>query len=202
MSKEILVAIISGIAGLVGGSIAWIQAIRTSRLKAEADAALEKIKSQASLALEEARDSREKRKRAFEVAVEESRPVEVALAQAWHDIQSIKDVISKYTSGFRFDVDSARHSLSSSCATLSEGYARWGTAAPDNAKQAWHNAKGCGASVEILLDDAGGAGFPLPADLTERLKELRTTLTDSQMAIAADRDTVRDVMMKKILELV
>src|ERR1043165_9053248 len=95
MSKEIIIAIISGVVGLAGGVIAWIQAARTSHLKADADATLERIRSETSLTLENLKADQERRKRAFEAAVEESKPVEAALAQAWHDIQSIKDVISK-----------------------------------------------------------------------------------------------------------
>jgi hypothetical protein len=37
MPKEIIIAMIVGAAGLAGGIIAWIQAVRTARLKAEAD---------------------------------------------------------------------------------------------------------------------------------------------------------------------
>jgi hypothetical protein len=202
MSKEIIIAIISGIAGLTSVLIAWVQAIRTSRIKADTDSALEKIRSETSLALEQVKADQERKKRAFEIAIEESRPIEVALAQAWHDIQSIKDVIAKYISGFRFDVSATKNSFHSAYTSLCEGYARWGTEAPDNARHAWHNAKGSANSVEILLNETTDNDLPLPSDLTERMKEIRTALTDSQMVIAAGRHAVRDTVMKKVLELV
>ena len=204
MSKEIIITVISGIVGLEGAIVAWIQAMRTSRLKADADSALERIKSETAISIENIKVDQERRKRAFEVAIEESKPVEASLAQAWHDIQTIKDVISKYMSGFRFDENSAWQSFASACASLSEGYAKWGTEVPENARQAWHKAKGCAMSVEMLLpnDDSGGNMPLLPEGTTESLREIRTLLTDSQLAIAAARNAIRDTAMKKVLELV
>jgi len=204
MSKEIVITVISGIVGLVGGIIACIQAIRTSRLKADADSTLERIRSETSISLENMKLDQERRKRAFEVAIEESRPIEASLAQAWHDIQSIKDVISKYMSGFRFDENSARQSFASAYASLCEGYAKWGTEVPDSARHGWHKAKGCAMSVEILLlkEDSRGDMSLLPEGTTDSLKEIRIVLTDSQLAIAATRNAIRDTMMKRVLELV
>jgi hypothetical protein len=204
MNKEIIIAIISGIVGLAGGVIAWIQAVRMSHIKADADAALERIRSETNLALENVKADQERRKRAFEVALEESKPVEAALAQAWHDIQSIKEITSKYMSRFRFDENSARQPFNSAGVNLSEGYAKWGTELPESARHAWHKAKGCITLVEELLpspDHTDDDVLPLPPSTTERLREIRITLTDSQMAIAASRQAIRDTETKKILEL-
>ena len=65
MSREIIIAIISGIVGLAGGVMAWVQAVRISRIKADADALLEVIKSEANLTLEDVKAGQERRKRAF-----------------------------------------------------------------------------------------------------------------------------------------
>lgn len=204
MSKEIIIAIISGIVGLAGGVIAWVQTIKTSRLKADTDAALERIRSETSLALEKVKAEQERKKRAFEVAVDESKPVEAALAQAWHDIQNIKDVMSKYMSGYRFDEESAKGAFSSACVSLSEGYAKWGTEIPESARQAWHKAKGTITAVEGLFPSQalGSDVLPLPPNSAERLREIRAVLTDCQMSLAASRHAIRDMVMKKLLELV
>jgi hypothetical protein len=204
MTSEIIIAIVSGIVGLTGGVIAWVQAVKTSRLKADADAALERIKSETSLTLEHLKLEQERRKRAFEVVIEESKPIEIVLTQAWHDIQSIKDVISKYVSGYRFDEDSARASLRSACMSLSENYAKWGPAVPETAQQAWHKAKGYITSVDALLPviESGGTNIsPLPPSTVERFSEMRALLTDCQTVIAASRREIRDTTMKKIMEL-
>jgi hypothetical protein len=156
-----------------------------------------------SLTLENLKADQERRKKAFEVAIDESKPVEAALSQGWHDIQSIKEVISKFMSGFRFDEQSARQSFNSASASLSKGYAKWGTEIPDPARQAWHKAKGCISMVDQWLPNQDGAEWePLPSHNIERLREIRTLLTDSQMAIVASRNSVRDTAMKKILEMI
>jgi hypothetical protein len=204
MSKEIIVAIVSGIVGLAGGIIASVQAVRTSRLKADTDAALERIRSEASIALENVKADQERRRRAFELALEDSKPAESALAQAWQDIQTIKDVLSRYTAGFRFDEDSAMEAFRSSFVSLSEGYAKWGPAVPESARQAWHAAKGRVGSAELLLlgqSNAGDDASPLPPRAVEGLREIRMVLSDCQMAIAASREGVRDALMKRMLGL-
>ena len=136
--------------------------------------------------------------------MQESKPIEAALAQAWQDIQSIKDVISKYTSGFKFDESSAMESFHTSFLSLSEGYAKWGADIPESARAAWHNAKGRVAATELRLTDVGRTDGDAPLmspSAKESLREIRTVLTDCQMAIVESRLAVRDTSMKRVLEL-
>src|SRR5574341_2493951 len=94
MSKEITIAIISGIVGILGGIIAWIQAVRISRLKGEMDMALEQAKAEFTLRMETMKANNERRRKAFEVAAEEVRPIQEALDKGWQVLQEIKDGIS------------------------------------------------------------------------------------------------------------
>src|SRR2546430_2602839 len=121
MSSEVIVAVVSGVVGVTGGIISWIQAVRTSRLRAETDSTIETIRSEASLAVETMKAENERRRKAFEIASQESRPIETALAQAWHDIQTVKDVISKIVRPSCLDKDSVLKPLGSASSRLFEG---------------------------------------------------------------------------------
>lgn len=194
MPKEIVVAIIAGITALLGGAFAWIQANKTSKLKAQADVVLEEMRAEG-----------ERKRKAFELASAEARPVELALSQAWQDIQTIKEVISKVLSPIRYDEDVARSVFRPAVNNLVDGYGKWGTEIPDSAKAAWHNAKNAVIAIELTLFSQPNNQAPFTdADLTpeiaESLKEARLSLTDFQMILAAARQTVREQVAAKILK--
>ena|ERR1044071_8197556 len=204
MSTEIIVALIAGFAGVVGGIIAWVQAIKTSRLKADADATLEWIKSEANIGLEKMKAENERRRKAFELATQESKPIETALAQAWHDIQTIKEVISKLLTTVPYDLDLIRKDFSPAHAKISEGYASWGPELPESARIAWHKAKSHAQTVELTLASAyttndGVRDFA--PKIIENLREIRVAFTDCQMILASSRQTIREKTIRQLLEV-
>jgi hypothetical protein len=203
MKVEVIVAIISGIAAIAGALIASIQAVRMSRLKAETDAKLEQLKAETSIAVETMKDVRERRHKAFEIAAQESAPLEAALAQAWEDIQLIKEIISKLVSPDRYDLDIALDHLTPPCSRLMDGYAKWGASIPEHARKAWHAAKGdISAFRQILVTESNTSNSQLPSATIEILKETRTFLTDHQMVIVASRQSIRDLNIKHLLEVI
>lgn len=215
MKTEVIVAMVSGIVASAGGILSWIQATKTARLKGEADSTIELIRSEASIALESIKAENgialenikaenERRRKAFEIASEESKPVQAALDQAWHDVQTIKEIISKLLSAARYDVDLALEVLTPAKSNLIEGYAKWGTALSNDARNAWHRAKNSADTVELTISTLQPASEPqpeLPPQLVDQLREIRLSLTDNQMIIAASRQMLRDQEARKILEV-
>jgi hypothetical protein len=180
MKVEVIVAIISGLCALV----ASVQAVRTN------------------IAVEKMKETTARRQKAFEIASSESAPVETALAQAWRDIQLIKEIISSLTSRARYDVDIALADLAPPCSSLMEGYAKWGASIPEQARKPWHTAKGTVASVQMMLREHGTNKSELPSDVIEALKETRTFLSDHQTAIGDARQSVRDSRIEHLLTLI
>ncbi|HZH32210.1 MAG TPA: hypothetical protein VEY11_15700 [Pyrinomonadaceae bacterium] len=204
MPKEVIIAIIAGIAGVAGGIIAWIQAIRTARYKAEADSSLEKIKAETTIALEKMKTENERRRKAFEIASEESKPIETALAQAWHDIQTIKDLITRIVSPARYDLDLVLKDFKQAHSNLVEGYGQWGSNLSHVARIAWHKAKSSANDVELALlnqNTATDNTLILPPLIIESLREVRQSLTDQQMIIAASRQAIREQLLQHYLEV-
>jgi hypothetical protein len=203
ITKEVAVALISGAGGLAGAVIAWVQAVRTANLKADADKTLETIKAQAALALAALKEEGEHRRNALVLATEESKPVEDALSQAWRDIQQVKEVIAALLSRARYDPDLAAKALTPVVARLVDGYATHGANLPENARNAWHAAKKSAAAVEAVVASLGkleDPRAPLPQGTRRSLREARTLLTDRQMALAAARQTIREEQISRILE--
>jgi hypothetical protein len=204
MTKEVIIAIIAGIAGVAGGIIAWVQAIRTTRIKVEADSALEKLKAEATIALEKMKTENERQRKAFEVASEESKPIETALAQAWHDIQTIKDLITKIVAPARYDLDLILKDFKQAHSNLIDGYGKWGSDLSEAARIAWHKAKGSANDIELVIlshSNAEDHDLILPPPMMENLREIRQSLTDQQMVIAASRQAIREQLVRNILEV-
>ena len=180
MKVEVIVAIISGVCAL----IASVQAVRTN------------------IAVEKMKETTARRQKAFEIAASESAPIETALAQAWQDIQLVKEIISSLTSHARYDVDIALADLEPPCSRLMDGYAKWGASIPEQARKDWHNAKGTVASVQLMIKESRRNKSELPSNVIEVLKETRTFLTDHQMAIVAARQSIRDSNIEHLLTLI
>jgi hypothetical protein len=104
MPDAVVIALISAAAGVAGAIISWVQAIKTGRLKAAVDLALEQIKADSNLALEEMKAAQERRRKAFELASLECQPVEAALGQAWQDIQALKENLARVASPARIEL--------------------------------------------------------------------------------------------------
>jgi hypothetical protein len=203
ITKEVAVALISGAGGLVGAVIAWIQAARTAKLKAAADETLEKIKAQSGIALAALKEEGEHRRKALELATQESKPVEDALSQAWRDVQKVKEVIAGLLSRARYDLDLAAKTLTPVVARLVDNYATHGANLPESGREAWHAAKKSAAVIEAVVASLGkleDLRAPLPQGTRRSLREARVSLTDQQMALAAARQTVREEQTLRILE--
>lgn len=198
-----LIAIASAAAGVIGALFAGIQTVRTARLKASVDLALEKIRQESALSLESMKEDGERRRKAFELAMQESEPVEAALAQAWRDIQQVKEEIAKVISHVRYDLDLGLKAVGTAVASLVDGYARWGSDLPNDARHAWHSAKGSAGTVELSLRRqlaAHGVEVELPEQVVDALKEARISLTDRQIALAAAREGFRHELVRKLWE--
>jgi hypothetical protein len=197
---EVLVTMISGAAGVIGAVIAWLQAIRASRLRATADICLERTRSETALALEAIKAENERRRKAFDVAAQACAPIEAALGQVWHDIQTVKEIITKSLSPIRYDKDIALDALRPAVSGIEEGYSRCGSSIPETARSAWHKAKHCAGMVELTLreqDDFSSFSDRVVKILTEARREL----TDHQIAMVAAREGLREMLIENVVRL-
>src|SRR6201999_1180453 len=85
-------------------------------------------------------------------------PVATAIEIAWSQLQFAKECLIKLASPGRYDLDIAQKDLLGCISNITEGYAKWGSLLPDNARLAWHAAKGslhaAIESVDDLMNDS------------------------------------------------
>jgi hypothetical protein len=199
MNTQLLIAIVSGIVSIIAAIIAFIQSLRTARLKATTALALEELKADRQERMEELRADREKRKEAFQIARQDSAPVEQALAQAWQNIQIIKEVISTLVARERYDADLAPGSLRPAVAGLLDLYHQTGMVLRQPTRLAWQKALACGNELEELISKNGPP--QLASDDIERLRGMRVLLSGLQMDISDGRQRVREELVQKALGL-
>jgi len=201
MEAEVLLATISGSAGVVSAVIAWLQTVRANRLRANVDIALEAIKSETALALESIKIENERRRKAFELASQACAPIETALDQAWQDMQVIKEVIAKLLSPIRYDKDIALKSLQPAVLSIASGYSQCGASIPEAARNAWHNAKHCAGVIELTVTAQENVSS-LSDPVIELLKSYRNDLTDQQIALVGAREGIRGVLIERFIHLI
>lgn len=192
LPPAVTVAVIAGAVSIAGAAIALIQAKRTEKIKADTSLLLEKIKA-----------ADERRRRAFELATQETEPLGKALSQVWGNIQIVREVIYKATAPARFDQDLALQTLRSAVENISIGYGQWGASLSPAADRAWHSAKNAAGLVESLISQRGAGPIPLPTaspNVDERLRELRSQLHDYQTEVQEAREGLRATHMRQILE--
>jgi predicted nucleic acid-binding Zn-ribbon protein len=186
-----IVPIASAVASVIAAAVAWKQAERTIRLKAESDLQLERLRLEAA-----------RRQKAFEAARAASEPVAAALSDAWNEMQSLKDVISRTLSPSRFDLEVALTRTRESAARLGAGYGRCGADLDEMARRAWHAAKNTADGLEAVLarhDEARQASEADLAVIQRRLRDIRALLTDYQAQLARARQTLADTYTHRIL---
>jgi hypothetical protein len=192
MSNEVVIAIISGIGAVIAAVIAWFQSLRTVKLKVETELAIEKMKI-----------DRERRQKAFEIACQESAPIEAAINRAWEDIQIIKEEISKILSEGEYHADLALGFIETASNRLREEYGKWAVSLPQDARDVWHKAKGNASAIQGIVvkhSPIKEANPELPPDIKEKLRDARTSLTDYQMILTSTRQSLRNLQIQRILE--
>ena len=150
-STSVWVAAIGALASVTAAICAVVAAMRSARLKAEADLVLERFKAE---------DAR--RRHAFEVATRESEPLATGLARVWNDIQVVRDVIHRAVSPAIYDEQSAMKTLREASASIADAYGRFGGLLPSDAALAFHDAKNRVNTVEALLRLRGTGAQPRP----------------------------------------
>ena len=190
-SPTVWVAVIGALASVAAAICAVVAAMRSARLKADADLMLERFKTE---------DAR--RRHAFEVATRESEPLAAALVQVWNDIQTVRDVIHKTVSPALYDEESATKTLRTAVASIAEGYGHYGSLVPPDAAMAWHEAKSKAHVVEALLFQRGTGVQPRPEaahGLEDRLRSIRSLLRDDQTILQQSMLALRAQAMDRIL---
>lgn len=196
MTKEIVIAAISAISGIACALFAWLQAVRTARLKASTEVTLARIKAESEIALERLKVENERQRKLIDQVASETRPVEEALSVAWQEIQAIKEEIDRLASSTRYDLDLAIAGLKSVVNGFVAGYAKWGHLLPEPVRAAWHSAKSSALGIlqTLELGEAGAKERPrYRAQLVRQLRDARLRLTDQQMVLSAARVGLRDL---------
>jgi hypothetical protein len=112
------------------------------------------------ISLETFRAETERRRRAFEVATQETEPLEHAIDAAWHDIQELKDIITIVISPHSYDANATAQASRAAFTRLASAYREWGSQLPDKARRAWHSAKNAGAALVTALEDENALQMP------------------------------------------
>jgi hypothetical protein len=184
------VALVGAAASILAAVFSVYSAVRTARLRSEADLVLERF-----------RVEQENRRRAFEVANHDAEPIIAGLTQVWGDIQAIRNLIEHVVAPAEFDETLALSTFGEAADSLTSGYNRCGGAVPREAAAAWHAAKGRLATIEALIRERGCGARATggPADVDALLMRIRAALREDQAIIQQATQNVRAELMKGIL---
>ena len=177
---------------------------RLEIVRSEYAVALERLKADTSLRLETLRLEGERRRQAFGIATQEVALAENSIAEAFEDIQIVKEQISILSAPVRHSTTAALRSLTPATERLKVGYAKLGTRLPPEARRAWHSAKGLadGVVAEISAHSVSESEAPrFPEEIMTWLQEARALLTDHQVVLVAAQQQLREQHMHKVLEL-
>jgi hypothetical protein len=190
---NVWVAAIGAVSSVGAAILAFYAASRATRLKSQADLTLERLK------LHDAN-----RRRALELAIQESEPIEKALSQLWNDIQTVREAIQNTVSTADCDEAEILLTLHAAVSRITEGYARHGSSLSPDAAAAWHSAKSHLLGLEEFVRRRGTDARPkegASSGIDERLLSIRAALRDIQSIIQQSMLTSRGATMKRILEL-
>lgn len=148
----------------------------------------------------------DRRKHALAIASHEVEPVAEALAQAWSDLQELKDCLSLVLQG-SFDID-LKNAAKEAEVRLANGYKVWGAQLPGRAAKAWHDAKNKAGNVPFLIFQLLNPDLidehpyrPTAEELESRCENLRRALSEFQTEISAARAMLREDQMRRLLEI-
>jgi len=187
MSSDKLLPLVTAAIGVISAIVATIQAIRAARITASANIEIERMKADA-----------ERRKHALAIASQEVEPVAEALAQAWSDLQALKDFLSLVPRG---SLDTrVRGAAAEASDRLASGYKTWGAKLPQSAARAWHDAKNASYIVAQLIDEQPHRRRAAE-ELQTRSEDIRQVLTEIQTVISVTLATLRDDQVRRLLEI-
>jgi hypothetical protein len=163
---NVWVAAIGAMSSVVVALLAFYAASRAARLKSQADLTLERLKLQDA-----------NRRRAFELAIRESEPIEKALSQLWSDIQIVREAVQNTVSTADCDEAEILRTLRAAVSSIIEGYARHGSSLSPDAAAAWHSAKSHLLGLEEFIRHRGTgvrAKEGAPSGIDERILSIRS----------------------------
>lgn len=139
---KVLIPIVSAATSILVAILAWLQSSKNAAITAKTAMELEHIKTTNSLKL-----------KALELAASSIGPIDKALADAWQDIQRIKEQISMLTGAGSYELCRVREAIEHAKNSLVNGYAAFGSALPHPGRLAWHNAKGRAITLLAHLEE-------------------------------------------------
>ncbi len=205
MEKAFLISIISGLFAFFSATIALMQSLKVAKIKAKTELSIEKIKKENNIALENIKNEHNRRIEAFKIAKEESAPIENALSKAWEDIQKIKNTIYKLLAPAPYDIDIAVDTIKMATKSIEEEYEKWGNRLPEVAKNAWYSSKFLSFDLLSELNKCSthkNTSLQLSNDITNKFNEIRFGLSEHQSVLSTIREELRELNIKKVLELI
>ena len=179
------IALLSLAGSVIAAIFAWTQAVRTAKLTTSSTETIERLKLEA-----------DRRKRAVEGAIAESRPLEAALDELWSDLQFFKDAAMSILDGAERNVQLEQ--LRIALEHVTSGYRIWAPRISEEAKLAWHGSRNTCSVILQLFSKTD----PLTESDREMLRDLRQTLGDRQMLVARERHRIRAVLADVFSELI
>ena len=194
---------------MISAFISLRQARRVKELEINTQEYLGKLSSETQIALERQRSENEQAKRAFEIAIQESEPMEQALRGLWRVIQEVKDYISVMLiegPQRRDNLEDLSSKVKSASLEFRKMYSSSGATLSPQAQAAAHEAKNQILSVEALIQIVVSKHskrqqlFVEPKIITLLLHS-REALTGCQGILGEDRADLRMRQLQQYLDL-
>ncbi len=183
MEKETMLGMFSAAAAVIAAIVAWLQATRVAKIKIDHD----------------------RRKKAFELATQETLPIENAISEAWTDIQIIKEGLTKLTSDFPCEFDEELKQLEQSCNRIINDFSIWGSKIPKMAEMAWHRSKNISYEIKAYvatIRDNYSSNVYIDKDIKNTLAEIRNFLTEQQVIFSSAKQGLRAEIVNNIMKLI
>ncbi len=199
MTTEVLIAIISSLAGLIVAIIAWYQALRIARMQTQTRKETEAAKA----AIEMMKLQTQQARIAFDAADKQAEPVRSALRQTWSVLQKLKHGLDLLRIPERTEEQRALNELSAATAALQDLYEHAGPDLPDAIRPAIHSAKNQAVTLQaglLLRLKETPLSQPLPAATMDWLDAQRRFFSEIQTSVHAAREHVQDELLTRLTQ--
>ncbi len=191
MDIEVVVAIISGVTGIVVGIIGLIQSNKATRLAIQAQSILETKKM-----------DEENRRNAYQLAISEANPAEESLASIWQDIQALKEEIASILDGIGDRDKPIIDRLRSHSAKLDDDYGTMAIHLNEDSRLIAHEAKNHAYNLVLHFHHQFRRAtkyLSISKDDENILWQTRINLGSCQVALSNQRSFMRQQQFTKLL---
>jgi len=208
MLTAIIVAVIAAVASLVTVVFTWKQSLAIKRIEANTQERLAVLNGSAIFSVELLKDTNERARKAFEMAITDSSPAIDALDNCWRSMQTAKDLITKLSQLAEREVEQQEltdfhEKFRDATSEFLEVYRTSGPNVPTSIRPKLHDVKLNLTLGEELLARMILEQFPrrISANVLDIFLSKKASLTRMQGLITTVRSRVIETQYERYLEI-